>query len=174
MNKPILPLHSSEHVRLPRRQNLNSNSPLKNHPLNLFIFIDQPHRTSGLRFLIHLENSMRFMDFINVNPYVFLSSDHQKAESISRKYRFEFPMIADSDHEISKHFSCIINKEVFGVNRQVFRPCLLLLDQDQILCQFRQANAGILRNILEKAIRIQFQVLEKALSQSFDKKNSNW
>lgn len=147
-------------------------SPLSDHPLFFLILMDSVTRRSSLRFLLQLEQCAAFLNFLNVHPAVFVGSSEAEISRFCAHSRFPFLMFADEDHSIIRHFSCLQNKAVFGKSRPVFRPCLLLLEHEKVICRFRQANSSTLRNVLRKAVQIQFQALEQALLCPIDKKKS--
>lgn len=146
-----------------------SGSPLERHPLFLLIVLDDSSRRSVLRFLIHLDQASSFLSFLNIRASVFLNETEEQIRKGISRYHFSFPVFSDLDCAISSHFSCSGSRTVFGSQRPVFRPCLMLLESEKILCIYRQANARILKNILEKAVRIQFSNLESDLARFIDK-----
>lgn len=141
---------------------------LIHHPLRLLVLLPSLPQFQALKKLDLLQDKSEWLKSLNI--HMEFSVDCALEDQNALQNYFDFPIVMNTKpcHEIAKAYGCIQSKPVFGTGRQYICPALLLFDQDVLLASTHRINPSALKHILQVALKVQHQHLQKNLKNLFD------
>lgn len=141
---------------------------LIHHPLRLLVLLPSSPHFQALKKLDLLQDNSEWLKSLNI--HMEFAVDCAIEDQNALQHYFDFPITINSHpyNEIAQSYGCIQSKPVFGTGRQYICPALLLFDQDLLLTQTHRINPSALKHILQVALKVQHQHLQKKLKKMFD------
>lgn len=141
---------------------------LIHHPLRLLVLLPSLPHVQALKKLDLLQDKSEWLKSLNI--HMEFAVDCAIEDQVALQNYFDFPIAINTQSysEIAKIYGCVQSKPVFGTGRQYVSPALLLFDQDRLLVQTHRINPSAFKHILQVALKVQHQHLQKNLKNMFD------